>query len=284
MLGIDECIKYFEGLEIKLNNISDPQPLFTVIVPTLNHERYIEQALMSVISQSIFPRCTVIVSDDGSSDRTPEIIESIVKHYDNIHFMQSQTASGVIPHYRRLLELVSTDYFSILEGDDVWISDDRLMKCMQFLNRFPEQECVFTGYHLIDENGKAFATRPSFLQQERSGWLFFEDLLIENHIGSFSNCSYRTDSFKSILFSPDAALGFDWYINLVLASRASIGFVSGELGAYRVHNGGTWSKMNPQKKADGVKMTLDILRKSVSPRLQAIIDVEVTRLDRLEVM
>ncbi len=269
---------------MKLNDGSDDCRLFTVLVPTLNHEKYIEQTLRSVISQSIFPRCTVIVSDDGSSDRTPEIVESIINCYDNVHFMRNPTPSGVIPHYRRLLPLVNTDYFSILEGDDLWISDDRLMKCLKFFKRFPEQECVFTGYKLIDEGGDAFATKPSFLQPGRSGWLFFEDLLIENHIASFSNCAYRTDTFKSILMSPDAALGFDWYINLVLAARAPIGFVGGDLGAYRVHDNGTWSKMSPHQKADGVRMTLDILRRSVSPRLQAIIDVEVSRLDRLKVM
>src|SRR5258708_35410839 len=55
------------------------KPLVTALVDTFNHERYIEQALVSVLEQGLSPsELEIVVVDDGSTDKTPSIIEKFV--------------------------------------------------------------------------------------------------------------------------------------------------------------------------------------------------------------
>ena len=62
------------------------RPLLTVLIDTYNHERFIEQAIVSVLEQD-FPRSEVeiVVVDDGSSDRTPEIVRNFFRHPDILY-------------------------------------------------------------------------------------------------------------------------------------------------------------------------------------------------------
>jgi glycosyltransferase involved in cell wall biosynthesis len=264
-----------------MNYVDQPfsEKMMTIVIPTHNHEKYIEQTIQSVVKQSIFSNCVVIVSDDGSTDNTCSIAADLIKDFDNIHLRKNQTQLGIIPHYRELADSVETEFLAILEGDDFWLSTEKLLSSYKFLRSFPNQDCVFTGFQLVDEAGAPFELRPDLYSPGRSGLLFFEELLLTNHIASFSNCVYRTDAFKSVIMSPNALRGFDWYINLVLAARAPIGFLAGEFGAYRVHEGGTWSRMDARKKALGITATLESVRSIVSSHRQSLVDAAILRLN-----
>ena len=56
------------------------KPLVTVLVDTFNHERYIEQALVSVLEQGLSPsELEIVVVDDGSTDKTSSIIRKFLR-------------------------------------------------------------------------------------------------------------------------------------------------------------------------------------------------------------
>ena len=63
------------------------KPLVSIITPTYNHEKFIEQCVRSVLSQT-YPNWEMIIIDDGSTDKTPEKIEQFKD--DRIHYIRQK--------------------------------------------------------------------------------------------------------------------------------------------------------------------------------------------------
>ena len=57
------------------------EPLVTVVIPSYNHEKYIKDAVLSVVNQKNYNNIELIVIDDGSSDNSPAILERLSKKY-----------------------------------------------------------------------------------------------------------------------------------------------------------------------------------------------------------
>lgn len=87
----------------------------SVIVPVYNGEKTIERCLRSLLAQTM--RVQIIVINDGSSDRSKEIVESLAKEYANIH-LYSKTNGGIADARNYGVALVDTEYFSFLDADD----------------------------------------------------------------------------------------------------------------------------------------------------------------------
>src|SRR5271170_7504882 len=110
------------------------KPAVTVLIDTYNHERFIEEAIVSVLEQD-FPRSEteVIVVDDGSTDRTPEIVrrfEPRVRLIRKINGGQASAFNAGIPECRG-------EIIAFLDGDDWW-APTKLTRVMQALERDPE--------------------------------------------------------------------------------------------------------------------------------------------------
>ena len=102
------------------------EPPITVLIPTYNHEKYIEAAIESVVNQTIFDVCRVIVSDDCSLDNTFQRATRASANFGNITVRRNIRNLGIMPHYATLVASVSTPFVAILEGDDVWLSTRKL--------------------------------------------------------------------------------------------------------------------------------------------------------------
>jgi len=96
-------------------------PLFTVLTPTYNHENYLEDCILSVIGQT-FQDWEMIILDDGSTDKTPEIAEYWAKKDSRITFIRqpNQGVFRLAETYNKGLKIAQGRYISILEGDDLW--------------------------------------------------------------------------------------------------------------------------------------------------------------------
>jgi glycosyltransferase involved in cell wall biosynthesis len=94
-------------------------PLVSIITPTFNHEKFIATCIESVLKQT-YPHWEMIIIDDGSTDRTREIIESyhdrriIYKRQENLGIWKLKET------YNKALSISHGDLIAILEGDDAW--------------------------------------------------------------------------------------------------------------------------------------------------------------------
>jgi glycosyltransferase involved in cell wall biosynthesis len=91
-------------------------PLISVLMPAYNEEKYIGHALDSIISTQ-YSNLEIIVVNDGSSDKTAEIVE----HYPFPIRLYHQENKGISITRNRALELMKGDIFTFLDADDWWL-------------------------------------------------------------------------------------------------------------------------------------------------------------------
>lgn len=126
------------------------QPLVTVLIDTYNHERFIEEAIVSVLEQH-FPRSDteILVVDDGSTDRTPEILRKFEPHLRVLRKANGGQASAFnagIPEARG--EIVA-----FLDGDDWW-TKNKLTRVVETMFADRSIGIVGHGIVVVDRDGR----------------------------------------------------------------------------------------------------------------------------------
>src|ERR1700758_936309 len=126
-------------------------PLVSVGLFVYNGERYIEETLDSILSQT-FTDFELIISDNASTDRTGEIALSYAKRDDRIRYYRSEKNMGAGWNVRRVYELATGKYFKWAAVDDI-LEPDFLRQCVEILERDPGCVLVYAATKEIDENG-----------------------------------------------------------------------------------------------------------------------------------
>lgn len=98
---------------------SKKHPLVSIGLPVYNGEKYIQQALDSLINQS-YTNIEIIVSDNASNDKTNEILKKYQSQDDRIKLFTQKTNIGPAPNYKFVLERSSGDFFMWAAHDDTW--------------------------------------------------------------------------------------------------------------------------------------------------------------------
>ncbi|MBI4536550.1 MAG: glycosyltransferase [candidate division NC10 bacterium] len=125
------------------------RPRVSVIMPVYNEERYVRQAVDSILRQT-FTDFEFIILDDGSTDGTPDILRSYADPRIRVF---SQPNAGLSPSLNRCLSLASARYLARMDGNDV--SDpERLRTQVEFLDGHPEVGLLGAYYENIDDGGR----------------------------------------------------------------------------------------------------------------------------------
>jgi glycosyltransferase involved in cell wall biosynthesis len=123
------------------------KPLVTALVDTFNHERYIEQALVSVLEQGLSPaELEIVVVDDGSTDKTPSIIQ---KFLPRIKYLRKNNG-GQASAFNRAFPEVHGRMVAFLDGDDWW-ANGKLATVIESLEQHPEVSAVGHGRYEVQE-------------------------------------------------------------------------------------------------------------------------------------
>jgi len=128
-------------------------PRITVYIASHNYGRFLEQAIESVLRQTV-EDWELLVIDDGSTDNTSQVIEL----YDSHPQIRSFRTEGVgLPAICNLaLREAEGDYIIRLDGDDIF-DENILLILSTYLDRDENLTIVFPDYYLIDEGGEIFA-------------------------------------------------------------------------------------------------------------------------------
>lgn len=133
----------------------------SILMPTYNHEKYISQAIESVLAQKTDFSYELLINDDCSTDSTRKIaLEYANKYPDRIKVFFPKENQGLMKSYRSLLQKASGKYVAILESDDFWTDRDKLQKQVSFLEANPDYGLCVSDYRTVNENNetiKAFA-------------------------------------------------------------------------------------------------------------------------------
>lgn len=183
----------------------------SVIIPAYNAEKSIEKCVSSVLCQSL-SAYEIIVIDDGSKDRTGEILDRLAKDNSNLRVLHQENR-GVSFARNKGIDLAGGDYIFFMDSDD-WIQRDTLS---EFLKHTEEESLPLTGFAL--EDGSDSPKECVFEQitpQKVYSINIFEQLFCEVAVHYLWNKLFRCDIIKkeNIRFDEKLALGEDLLFNL----------------------------------------------------------------------
>ena len=216
-------------------------PEVSVCITCYNHESYIGQCLDSVLQQKGDFSLQILIGDDGSIDRTRNIICDYAQRYpDQVNAILQPVRLGASANLQSLIERATGDLIAHLDGDDYWLPG-KLAAQLEALNQSPTAIAAYCNAQVINAEGDLVGFFNDHVPAR-----FGLDYLTK--CGNFLNTSsalYRSSARQPIL---DIDQDFiDYRTNIVLAARGDIIFVSEPLVVYRwmVQNSLTSSGREP---------------------------------------
>jgi glycosyltransferase involved in cell wall biosynthesis len=120
-------------------------------VPVYNGEAFLREALDSILAQT-FGDFEVIISDNASTDMTPEICKQYAARDPRIQYSRNETNIGANPNFNRLVSLTRAPYFKLANADDL-CHPDLLRRCVSVLDHDPTVALCYGRARLIDARG-----------------------------------------------------------------------------------------------------------------------------------
>jgi len=222
----------------------------SVIVLCYNFEKYIEQCLLSILSQRTNFDFEILVRDDFSSDKSVSIIKQIAFWNPNIKLIEGNENIGFSKSYKQLLDLSQGEYIAYTDGDDYWTDLNKLQKQSDFLDSNPNYVMSFTGYVERDENENYSPSEPG---------LWLSPLV---HDGDFNitsehmikgNYAHYGKTYRNIPHFYDYMYDLpmlDWPINFELSLLGKIKYIRFPSGIHRAHSKGLSKNLGDYKKAE----------------------------------
>jgi glycosyltransferase involved in cell wall biosynthesis len=124
----------------------------SVGLPVYNGERYLVEAIDSILSQT-FEDFELIISDNASNDRTQEICKDYQNKDHRIRYYRFSKNMGVARNYNRVFELSKSEYFRWASADDI-SAPEQIQRCIEVLDREPDVVLCYPKTIIIGEDGE----------------------------------------------------------------------------------------------------------------------------------
>lgn len=197
-----------------------------------NSEKFITETLKSVLDQT-FDNFEVIIVDDGSKDRTGEIIKKFDDPRIKYFYQQNR---GLSASRNRAIELSSGEYIAFLDHDDIWLPD-KLKKQLALFDKHPALGLVYSDCYVYNVNNKIKLKHSDLTK------LFRGNVIDELFVGDFIPLLTATiprrvvDSIGVFDRKYRIAEDYDYFIRV--AKEYMIDYVPEPLAIYLVHAGNT---------------------------------------------
>lgn len=246
---IDILKKKLEHLSNKLynneNRIKTEIPSVLVGVLTYNHEKFIKKCIDSILMQEGNFKLKVIIINDCSTDNSHEVISAAIKNNlkNNIEikYINNCNNKGMVENIRTIVNSAKDyDYLTFCDGDDYWITSNRIEIHINYLKSHPEVGISFNKILLYYDNEDMTASIP-IQDWLNEGIYSYENLIDANIIGNTS-CTFYDATLMSKI--PDEFFQMyvgDWMLNIYCATMSEIGYIKQYLSVYRKHSGGVWT-------------------------------------------
>lgn len=237
--------------------------LVDIVMVTYNHEKYIRQAIESVLQQECNFKYRLIIADDCSKDNTASICkEFTLKFPTTIYFIEQLENKGLVLNYKSSFDACRAEFIAILEGDDYWIDSKKLQKQVDILREDPSFGLVHSGFKVAEIDGQFRVANLGVSEHRLEGKLFeavFKDEVVF--------CPLTVVFRRSLLSWVDYEFCIKnnvWTIDAFLwpefSYQTTIRYLPEVTGVYRRSQAAATSTLNPDKLIwyfeSGLKMKL----------------------------
>ncbi|MEM6484077.1 MAG: glycosyltransferase family 2 protein [Pseudomonadota bacterium] len=223
------------------SGLSIDSPKISVVLCSFNCEKYIAEQLESIGAQSRKPY-EIIISDDGSSDKTLAVIQDAVKNFDfTTNVYVNDVRRGVVSNFGSALSRCSGDYIALSDHDDIW-EENKLETVATAIEE--RKSDVPTLYHadplIIGSHGKV--NSGSFMSESRITYPQpgeeWARLAFANYI---PGCTMIFDAkmLPAVLPFPGQTIMHDWWIALIFSLAGNVSRLPHHLMRYRLHDSNT---------------------------------------------
>lgn len=220
----------------------------TVAMTTYNGARYIKQQLTSVYHQIRRPDEVVII-DDGSTDRTVEIINSFIAENDlkSWRVVENRENLGFIRNFRKAVSFAEGDVVFLCDQDDVWY-EDKIESISNLFATRPDILAVNSSFTVIDgENNDSDAAGPRGKNNYGLiGQRLYRPLekislktVMHRNISPGCTAAFRHEITDAYTRNTDCTLPHDYEMNLLAAAKDGLYFYNMPLVKYRIHDRNT---------------------------------------------
>ncbi len=252
--------------------------MIAILLAAYNGEKYIKAQLLSILGQikHIEEECVIYVHDDGSTDRTMEIVEELKdQHPESINILGGPSQGGSTKNFMFMLNSVEADYYMFSDQDDIWL-DHKIKREFDEISRLEKEKgvdsaiLVFSDMKVVDESLQVIDESfydYSNLNPHRTR---LNELILENVVSGCCMMFNRKLRDLALKFSDISKIKWhDWWITEVAASldisKGSIIYIDEPLMLYRQHSD------------NSVGAVEDVSSERIKNKLMMILDGEQSR-------
>lgn len=208
-------------------------PLVSILLLSMNHERFIEQNILSLTNQT-YKNIEVLYLDNISTDNTYQkgtrcLLESGLAFKS----FRNEKSGGISKNLNFLASKASGKYICPLSADD-WLTHDSIEKKAAYLSAHPDAGMVYNSVYTYYNDSDTVKV------VSKKGWRkngeIFEDILKKNFITG-TGCLIRKQSLQKVGFWDEKSKIEDWDMWIRIAEHYRIGFIDIPLSYYRLNTG-----------------------------------------------
>lgn len=209
-----------------VNTLSDI-PLVSIAICTFNGELFLQQQLNSILQQT-YSSLEIIISDDGSTDGTQEIIRQYASADERIRYFFNETNLGFNKNFEQTILRCTAEYIAVADQDDIW----ELNKIEAMMKRWPAA-CSFVyslskDFEGVEPKRNEGNKLINYYTGSKPHKLFF-DSPIHGHA-----CMFQKSLVKDAFPFPNNVF-YDWWLSVIASSTGKVGCVPLTLTHHRVH-------------------------------------------------
>ncbi len=216
----------------------------SVIMVTYNQEKYIDEAIRSVVLQKFNYPYEIIIGDDCSTDKTLEHCLNWQKKYpDLITVIQRDQNIGIQRNYIDAYNHCQGEYIAICEGDDFWCSKHKLQRQVDYMDTHKDCNiCFHRVVNLYMSNNSKSLSNGSGTKIDSD----ITDLAKSNYITNLS-VMYRNNAISNLPNWLTEIQSPDYVIHMLHASTGNIHYINKPMAVYRQHAKGIWGSNLKEK-------------------------------------
>ena len=229
--------------------------MVSVVCNTYNHEKFIGEAIQSFLMQETSFPFEILIHDDASTDNTANIIRGYESKYPRlvkaVYQKENQYSKGVKPTTEIQIPRSKGQFIAMCEGDDYWISPQKLQKQVEFLESNKDYSLCST-YSIDDIEFQGDEKDLKFLEYTQDDFILGKKFQTRTCTVLYRKPNYN---FQDVYGKYNAVSSGDTFFKILLTKNGNKAAVLPFVGAYyRRHSGGIWSSLS----------TVNLLRKKVN--------------------
>lgn len=208
------------------------QPKVSVVMITYGHEKFIEEAINSVLMQKCDFDVELIIADDCSPDNTEQIVKSFEKSHPKYHWIKytkHNVNKGMMPNFIWALNETKGKFVALCEGDDYWTDPLKLQKQVEFLETNEDYSMCFHAVEITRASENDFFEYPIPKSSTLKTWDIISDHFIPTCSLVFAN-KYFKEGYPKWL---STTISGDIPLEMILSSKGKAKYFSEKMACYR---------------------------------------------------